>query len=125
MAALDEAIFFILMASFFAVTLCEKKEELRLKVLYPIYGKNNKVFDCYTCSQTCKCKSNDCNSCIKVRNKKPVTYNYNNYEQVEDTEKCIQNYANLTYDNLKNTCYQNVKFYYDDKYRYKPCFVVV
>jgi len=34
MAALDEAIFFILMASFFAVTLCEKKEEFVIGAEY-------------------------------------------------------------------------------------------
>ena len=121
------------------VDYCEEKEELKLKVLYPIYGKKNKTFNCCKgnptykykscCSQEyyasgIKYKSKCCNPCIKVCSKIPVTYDYNNYEQPEDTENCIQNYANLTYDDLRNTCYRNVKFYYDNRYKHKPCFVI-
>ena len=120
------------------VEYCESSEELKLKVLYPIYGRKNKTFNCkkgtpcYNFKDCCKqeyyatgikYKSDCCNPCIKVCGKIPVTYDYNNYEY--RNEKCIQNYANLTYDDLRNTCYKNIKVYYDNKYKFTPCFMSV
>ncbi len=88
------------------VKYCEEKEELTLNVLYPIYKKN----------KTCKL-------CVKVCGKLPIIYNYLPNES--NNNESIQNYANLTYNDLKNTCYKNVKFYYDDKYSFSPCFISV
>ncbi len=93
-----------------SIKYCEKNEELILNVIYPIYSKKNKV-------NNCLCKTKSINPC-----KQNVTYDYSN-----NTCSCgdVGSYANLNYDNLKNTCYENVKFYYDNNYSYNPFYVSV
>jgi hypothetical protein len=96
-----------------SVDYCVEKEQLKLFVKYPLYGKNKK--DKY-------CKYDNCDKCIKVKGKSPIVYDKTNYETMNNGT-CIMNYANLTYDDLKNTKYTNVKFYYDNNYLFNPCFI--
>lgn len=97
-----------------SIDICDD-ENIKLYVKYPIYGKKNK------CNNKCKIK---CDRCIKVCGKVPTTYDIPNYE-ISHNNICVNNYANVNYDDLKNTTYKNVKFYYDDTYNYHPCFVSV
>ena len=104
-----------------SVDYCVKKEQLKLFVKYPLYGKNKK--DKY-CKYNKYEKYNKCDKCIKITGKTPIVYDNPNYETINN-ETCISNYANLNFDDLKNTTYKNVKFYYDNNYLFNPCFISV